>query len=158
MILRNWYSFWLMSSISDTIIGRKLSIFSFFLYLQLHIWRTVLFWFKFPRGLFREVSRTWRQHRFKWLHALIARFIGRTWGPSGADRTQVGSMLAPWTLLSEWLPTGHEPLPKGRVLLQACCPLSLPSSRRFAHLHSTHTVKDSKCMVNACWVYFTECV
>ena len=31
---------------------------------------------------------------------LIARFIGPTWGPSGADRTKVGSMLAPWTLLS----------------------------------------------------------
>ena len=31
---------------------------------------------------------------------LIARFIGLTWGPSGADRTQVGPMLAPWTLLS----------------------------------------------------------
>ena len=30
---------------------------------------------------------------------LIARFMGPTWGPSGADRTQVGSMLAPWTLL-----------------------------------------------------------
>ena len=25
---------------------------------------------------------------------------GPTWGPSGADRTQVGPMLAPWTLLS----------------------------------------------------------
>ena len=37
---------------------------------------------------------------------LIARFIGPTWGPSGADRTQAGPMLAPWTLLSEtciWL-------------------------------------------------------
>ena len=32
--------------------------------------------------------------------SLIARFIGPTWGPSGADRTQVGPMLAPWTLLS----------------------------------------------------------
>ena len=31
---------------------------------------------------------------------LIARFMGPTWGPSGADRTQVGPMLAPWTLLS----------------------------------------------------------
>ena len=30
----------------------------------------------------------------------IARFIGPTWGPSGANRTQVGPMLAPWTLLS----------------------------------------------------------
>ena len=31
---------------------------------------------------------------------LIARFMGPTWGPSGADRTQVGPMLASWTLLS----------------------------------------------------------
>ena len=31
---------------------------------------------------------------------LIARFMGPTWGPSGANRTQVGPMLAPWTLLS----------------------------------------------------------
>ena len=35
-----------------------------------------------------------------WRAALIARFMGPTWGPSGADRTQVGPMLAPWTLLS----------------------------------------------------------
>ena len=26
--------------------------------------------------------------------------MGPTWGPSGADRFQVGPMLAPWTLLS----------------------------------------------------------
>ena len=31
--------------------------------------------------------------------SLIARFMGPTWGSSGADRTQVGPMLAPWTLL-----------------------------------------------------------
>ena len=29
-----------------------------------------------------------------------ARFMGPAWGPSGADRTQVGPRLAPWTLLS----------------------------------------------------------
>ena len=34
------------------------------------------------------------------LGPLIARFMGPTWGPSGADRTQVGPMLAPWTFLS----------------------------------------------------------
>ena len=34
---------------------------------------------------------------------LIARFMGPTWGPSRADRTQVGPMLAPWTLLSGYL-------------------------------------------------------
>ena len=33
-------------------------------------------------------------------YTLIARFMGPTWGPSGANRTQVGPMLAPWTLLS----------------------------------------------------------
>ena len=37
-----------------------------------------------------------------------ARFMGPTWGPSGADRTQVGPMLAPWTLLSGCLPA-HDP-------------------------------------------------
>ena len=36
-----------------------------------------------------------------WLRTtLIEKFMGPTWGPSGADRTQVGPMLAPWTLLS----------------------------------------------------------
>ena len=30
----------------------------------------------------------------------IARFMGPTWDPPGADRTQVGPMLVPWTLLS----------------------------------------------------------
>ena len=33
----------------------------------------------------------------KWTR--IARFMRPTWGPSGANRTQVGPMLAPWTLL-----------------------------------------------------------
>ena len=32
--------------------------------------------------------------------APIARFMGPTWGSSGATRTQMGPMLAPWTLLS----------------------------------------------------------
>ena len=35
--------------------------------------------------------------------SLIATFMGPTWGPSGADRTQVGPMLAIWTLLSGYL-------------------------------------------------------
>ena len=34
----------------------------------------------------------------------IARFMGPTWGQSGADRTQVGPMLAPWTLLCRVCP------------------------------------------------------
>ena len=36
---------------------------------------------------------------------LITRFMGPTWGPSGADRTRVGPMLAPWTLGILW--TNH---------------------------------------------------
>ena len=32
--------------------------------------------------------------------SLIVRFMGPTWFPSGVDRTQVGPVLAPWTLLS----------------------------------------------------------
>ena len=32
--------------------------------------------------------------------SLVARFMWPTLGPSGADRTQVGPMLATWTLLS----------------------------------------------------------
>ena len=42
---------------------------------------------------------------FVWHQAitLIARFMGPTWGPSGADRTQVGPMLVPWILLSCYL-------------------------------------------------------
>ena len=31
---------------------------------------------------------------------LITRFMGPTWGPPGAARTQAGPMLATWTLLS----------------------------------------------------------
>ena len=41
-------------------------------------------------------------YRISAASALIARFMGLSWGPSGADRTQVGPMLAPWTLLSGW--------------------------------------------------------
>ena len=37
-----------------------------------------------------------------WIRALIARFMGPTWGRSEADRAQVGPMLASWTLLSGW--------------------------------------------------------
>ena len=36
----------------------------------------------------------------QWKTNQIAKLIGPTWGPSGAVRTQVGPMFAPWTLLS----------------------------------------------------------
>ena len=33
------------------------------------------------------------------IRSLIVRFMGPKWGPSEADKTQIGPMLAPWTLL-----------------------------------------------------------
>ena len=42
-------------------------------------------------------------------HSPIARFMGTTWGPSGADRTQVGPMLTPWTVLSGLTFQNHWP-------------------------------------------------
>ena len=60
----------------------------------------------------------WLRHQFYWIHvtqfpislsvtllvlvqdSLIVRFMGPTWGPAGAYRTQVGPMLDSWTLLS----------------------------------------------------------
>ena len=30
----------------------------------------------------------------------IASFLGPAWGPAGFSRSQIGPMLAPWTLLS----------------------------------------------------------
>ena len=41
------------------------------------------------------------------LISLIARFLEPTWSPSGADRSQVGPMMAPWSLLSGLLFINH---------------------------------------------------
>ena len=40
---------------------------------------------------------------YEFLTTLIARFMGPTWGPSGAGRPQEGPILAPWTLLSGYM-------------------------------------------------------
>ena len=52
-------------------------------------------------GTFSSIAGKWNDF-FSWifLDSLIAMFMGPTCGPSGADRTQVGPMTAPWTLLS----------------------------------------------------------
>ena len=55
--------------------------------------------------------------------SLIARFMGATWGPSGADRTQVGPMLAPWTLLS-----GYNEFENHTFEITATCPSQSPVS------------------------------
>ena len=55
---------------------------------------------------------------------LIARFMGPTWDPPGADRTQVGPMMATWTLLSGnvW---------KWRLIVQPRCQQKLVFSVAF---------------------------
>ena len=50
---------------------------------------------RFLRGYGRILAIGCRQFTSQ-----ITRFMGPKWGPSGADMTQVGPMLAPWTLLS----------------------------------------------------------
>ena len=45
------------------------------------------------------------------VRSLIARFMGPTWGPSGADRTQMGPMWALWTLLSGVVTVATEKMP-----------------------------------------------
>ena len=46
----------------------------------------------------------WPNHWLCSNRTLIARFLGPPWGPSGANKTQVSPMLAPWTLLSgKWI-------------------------------------------------------
>ena len=48
--------------------------------------------------------KPWMSHymsqKTMYVITLIARFMGPTWGPSGTDKSQVGPMLAPWTLPS----------------------------------------------------------
>ena len=61
--------------------------------------------FNMPRTM-HHMPRGWISQECKYTHrepkmlSLIARFMGPTWGPYGADKTQVGPMLAPKTLLS----------------------------------------------------------
>ena len=73
-----------------------------------------LFWiFIWKRAVLSMCCSNLRQHCLTGRHddtifihmatSLIARSMGPTWGPSRADRIQVGPMLAPWTLLSEFI-------------------------------------------------------
>ena len=75
-----------------------------------------------------EISVVLREVRWKIGSAmsLITRFTEPTWGPSGDDRTQVGHMVAPWTLLSglfiylnipEWIYQAYQFIP-------LCCQIS----------------------------------
>ena len=66
--------------------------------------RATKHWLRCQRELWTRTARGTMSY-------LIARFMGPSWGPSGADRSQVGPMLALWTLLSEIihrLPEKHD--------------------------------------------------
>ena len=56
------------------------------------------------KPLSKQVMAQWTGAYHNTVHSFkapqIAKSMGPTWGPSGADRTQMGPMLAPWTLLS----------------------------------------------------------
>ena len=58
-----------------------------------------MFWHYTRRWSVDSVGCCFLRRRYFGLHsskgALIARFMGPTWGPSGGDRAQVGPMLAP---------------------------------------------------------------
>ena len=61
----------------------------------------------FSAGWFSPYSTPWlpsASEAIPMTSSLIAKFMGPTWGPSGADRTQVGPMLAPWILLTGLVP------------------------------------------------------
>ena len=50
-----------------------------------------------------SITGWWIETQLHWMLvelSLITKFMGPTGGPPGADRTQVGPMLAPWTFLS----------------------------------------------------------
>ena len=62
-------------------------------------------WRPFCLGL-NELNKNWKELHLTVaylrlrMHFPLPRLRVPTWGPSGADRTQVGLMLAPWTFLS----------------------------------------------------------
>ena len=56
----------------------------------------------YNKGLQSGTVIQWSLFLHQSKHAQIARFMWPTWGPPGSCRSQVGPMLAPWTLPSGW--------------------------------------------------------
>ena len=69
----------------------------------------------------------------------IAKFMGPTWGPPGYCRPQMGSLLAPWTLLSRFVSTCTQ-----RSKIQACDQLI------------SHPLHESTCYSVTCIYIFTS--
>ena len=91
----------------------------------------------------------------------IPRFIGPTCGPSRANRTQVGPMLAPWTLLPGML---HAlildiALPASQLwrVLHVCwsCPKYFMRLRRFLYVQNGHHSADYSLDLPSC---MKECI
>ena len=53
-----------------------------------------------------QIAPTW-QHNMP-DNKVYGAYMGPTWGPHGADRAQVGPMLAPWTLLFGMMLRAHD--------------------------------------------------
>ena len=65
---------------------------------NLFSWKTRTYLYYSVNNMGADLRRKQARHQQPWYWpALIARFMGPAWGPSGADRTQMGPMLAPWT-------------------------------------------------------------
>ena len=81
-------------------------------------------------------------HSTMCLTTLIARFMWPTWGPSGADRTQVDPMLAPWNLLSGKCSSQPKRNHQSSALLALCegnPPVTCDSPDK--HFHVNHHFK-----------------
>ena len=74
--------------------------YQFCLHTLLHIWYNLCIFQPSRVKSMVPGRKTQKNNERRYLQSLLARFMGPTWGPSGADRTQVDPMLAPWTLLS----------------------------------------------------------
>ena len=60
-----------------------------------------------------------------------SKVMGPSWGPSGADRTQMGPMLAPWILLSGCTLIHDNSLDKMTVILKTTCSSAFYWQRHF---------------------------
>ena len=84
--LRLWYRATYLIFVYDSNMGAVLCFSSHMLHNWIHIEMT------------KGFLELWVGRQY--LRSLIARFMRPKWGPSGAGRTHMGLILAPWTLLS----------------------------------------------------------
>ena len=70
---------------------------------------------------------------------LIARFMEPSWGPSGANRSQVGPVLAPWTAI--WALSHGFPSRRDSKTFPCHGMIMLPLSSLTIAVHSTHPLR-----------------